>query len=188
MIPNSQSSSCTLQYIPSHVCCSSTVVLFSRFIERFPGNDSKCFFTILLLFHWLHLSPAQQYISCSTFGVSLYINSCINFFSASFFVSVRWYWQNYQYACLLFFVFNYYIWPICRNFFIRVTSSRSHIIIVISSSSSISRNSSDSVLTGPYAVRSEFRSRLGHRFFSSAERADQLWDSSAACNETLCLG
>ena len=31
-------------------------------------------------------------------------------------VPVHRYCHTYQYTCFLFFVFNYYIWPICCNF------------------------------------------------------------------------
>ena len=66
---------------------SSIVVLVSKFIECFPRMASKFFFKITLIFHWLHLLLVKPYISSSTFVVSVHINSYINFFSSSFFVT-----------------------------------------------------------------------------------------------------
>jgi hypothetical protein len=70
-----------------------------------------------LLFRWLQLIPVKSYISCSTFAVSLYINSCILVFPLPFaviflsagtatFISTQ---------VLSFPVFNYYTWSIYRN-------------------------------------------------------------------------
>jgi hypothetical protein len=46
-------------------------------------------------------------------------------------ISVRWYCLIYQYACFVFFVFNYYIWPICHNFTVCVYPLIIIIIIII---------------------------------------------------------
>jgi hypothetical protein len=80
----------------------------------------------LLLFWWLQLLQVYSYISFSTFVASLYINSWI-------LISVHWYRHIYHCAPFLFFVFKYYIWPICCNisvctpwFYMTVTSSCSH--------------------------------------------------------------
>ena len=70
-----------------------------------------------LLFQWLQLLLVQSYISGSTFVVSLYINSYI-FFSTSFcttFLSAGIATSTSAHV-FSFFVFNYYIWPICCNF------------------------------------------------------------------------
>ena len=71
-----------------------------------------------LLFQWLQFLLVQSYISGSTFVVSLHINSCIltPFRFLLHNISVCGYCHIYQCACFLFFVFNYYIWPICCNF------------------------------------------------------------------------
>ena len=77
---------------------------------------------ILLLFQQSQLLPVQSYISCSTFIVSLFINCLFEFLLCIRLhdISVCWYCHNYQYACFLVFVSNYYIWPICHNFSICV--------------------------------------------------------------------
>jgi len=76
---------------------------------------------LLLLFRWLQLLTVWSCISCSISVVTLYMKCCILVFSASFCatflsagtvrsVSMR----------VSFFGFNYYIWPVCRNFSVYV--------------------------------------------------------------------
>ena len=95
----------------------SITVFCSEPIESFPGMASKFTVNLLLLFRWLQLLPVPSHMSCSTFIVCLYINSCI---LASFPLpfalhTCPWVLHNYQYMFCLF-CFNYHIWLICFNF------------------------------------------------------------------------
>ena len=112
-----QASHCSTLRITCHVpsiavFCSESIECFLVWIPNFSLNP-------LLIFQWLQLLLVQSYISGSTSVVSLYINS---FILASFFpfflhyISVRRYCHVCQYASFLLFVFNYHIWPICRQF------------------------------------------------------------------------
>ena len=94
---------------------SCVVDLSNVFQVQFP-NFSLSF---SLLFQWLQLLLVQSYISGCTFVVSLYINSCIltSFpfpFAQHFCLRVLPHLSVCMFS--LFFVFNYYIWPICCNF------------------------------------------------------------------------
>ena len=85
----------------------------------FPVQFSNFSLSFLLLFQWLQLLPVQSYISGSTFVASLYTNCCIltSFplpFAQHFCLRVLPHLSVYH--VFSFFVFNYYIWPICFNF------------------------------------------------------------------------
>ena len=77
------------------------------------------FLRLLLPFHWLQLLPVQSSTSCSTFIVSLYINSCILAscpipFARHFCLRIlpRPLVRMHVFSLL----FNYYIWSFCCNF------------------------------------------------------------------------
>ena len=94
----------------------SIAVFCSESIGCFPGTVSRFFFKLLVTI------PVAPIITGTIVHFSFHIR-CIsiqkllyfNFFSASFCTC-----HIYQCACFLFFVFNYYIWPICCNFFVCV--------------------------------------------------------------------
>ena len=104
VIPTAQASSFTLQYFPS-------IAVFCReSIECFPGTVSKFFLKLLVT---IPVAPIitgtivhfRFHIRCICIHKLLYFN----FFSASFATSI-------SVHVFSFFVFNYYIWPICCNF------------------------------------------------------------------------
>ena len=59
-------------YLPHYAYLS-----FAVYLLCFPGMASKFFLGLLSLFRWLQSLTALSYISCSTFVLSLYINSGI---------------------------------------------------------------------------------------------------------------
>ena len=79
--------------------------------ECFPGMVSKFFFKPCTI---LEASIIASIIIHFMFHIHCNINSCIlAFFPFLLHTSVHGYCHIYQHACFLFFVFNYYIWPIC---------------------------------------------------------------------------
>jgi hypothetical protein len=83
-------------------------VFCSKSIDCFPG---------MALFHWLELLLIWWHTSCSTFVVSPYISS----FILAFLLSFAWHLcplvlSHLSVCTFSLFCFNYYIWPICRNF------------------------------------------------------------------------
>jgi hypothetical protein len=116
VIPSTQNSSFRLQYLPYYVWCSKYSCLFLvNPLNAFLVWLTHFSLNLLLLFWWLQLLLASSYISCSTFVVSQYINSCI---LVSILLPFAW---NFcpqvlpHLALCLFslFVFNYYVWPVC---------------------------------------------------------------------------
>ena len=93
----------------------STAVFCSESIECLPGTASKFFLKPLVT---IPVAPIITGIVVHfRFVVSLHIKSCIltSFplpFAQHFCLRVL----PHQCACFLFFVFNYYIWPICCKF------------------------------------------------------------------------
>ena len=96
----------------------SIAVFFSESIECFPGIASKIFHKHLVT---IPVAPVitgiilhfRFHIHCISIPELLYFNFfsasfCTTFLSASIATSIS--------ACFLFFVFNYFIWPICCNF------------------------------------------------------------------------
>ena len=119
------------------------IAVFVVYLLCFFGMASKFLFRPLftLLLSCCHQSlAALSYISCSTFVLSLYINSGIwaSLLRVLPFAwhSVRWYCYIYQYARFLFF-FNYDIWlfchncPICAPDCITLTLSYSHTLLLL---------------------------------------------------------
>ena len=97
-------------YTQQYIQVPSREVFCSESIECFPGTVFKFFLKLLVS---IPVAPIitgtivhfRFHIRCISIHKLLYFN----FFSASF-------CTIYQCACFLFFVFNYYIWPICCNF------------------------------------------------------------------------
>ena len=111
---------------PSHcstfrIMCDvpSTAVFCNESIECFPGTASKFFLKLLVI---IPVAPIiigitvhfRFHIRCISIHKLLYFNFFPRFLLHK--ISVCRYCHIYQCACFLFFVFNYYIWPICRNF------------------------------------------------------------------------
>ena len=137
VIPTAQASSFTLQYFPYYVWCSKYSCLYNESIECFPGTASKFSLAPLVT---IPVAPIitgiivhfRFHIRCVSIHKLLYFN----FFSASFCtIFVCGYSHIYQSACFFFFIFNYYIWPICCNFCVCVYC----LIPLLSSSSPLCR-------------------------------------------------
>jgi hypothetical protein len=94
-----QASSFRLQHFPYYVWCSKYSCFLSESIECFPGMASKYFFQPFVTI------PVAPVIT----GIILHFRHHIRFISTATFL-------------FFVFVFNYYIWPICRNFCVPLDS------------------------------------------------------------------
>ena len=123
-------------FITFRIMCDvpSIADFFSESIECFPGIASKFFCKFLVS---LPVAPVitgtiihfRFHIRC----ISIHKLLWFSFVSTCFLhnISVCGYCHIYQCACFLFFVFNYYIWPICCNFSVCVYCLIPLIIIII---------------------------------------------------------
>ena len=111
----------------------SIAVFCSESIECLPGTASKFFLKLLVT---IPVAPVitgiivhfRFHILCNSIHKLL----CLTSFPLPFAQhSVCGYCHIYQCACFLFFVFNYYIWPICCNFSLCVYCLLLFIIVII---------------------------------------------------------
>ena len=102
------------------MCDDPSIAVFcSEFIECFPGTVSKFFLKLLVSIPVALIITGiivhfRFHIRCISIHKLLYFKSfsasfCTTFLSAGIAISI-------SFACFIFFVFHYYIWPICCNF------------------------------------------------------------------------
>ena len=117
VIPTAQASHCSTFLIMCDV--PSIAVFCTESIECFPGTASKFFLKLVVT---IPVAPIitgiivhfRFHIRCISIHKLLYFIFFSTFLLHN--ISVCGYCHIFLCACFLFFVFNYYIWPICCNF------------------------------------------------------------------------
>ena len=114
-LPSCQISDCNTFHI---MCNVSSIAMFCcGYIECLPARASKFLFKAFVAIPVAPIITGVMilfifYICCISINKLLYFSSFPAFFCMTFLTATI---ATYQYACFIYFVFNYYIWPICHN-------------------------------------------------------------------------